>query len=82
MKKIFVFSIVAIAFSITACNSSSTSEGKNNSANDSTSFHAVDTTKLKTGDVFYQCEMHPDQVFDKVGTCPKCEMELTKVVKK
>jgi hypothetical protein len=30
--------------------------------------------------VLYTCPMHPEVVFDKAGTCPKCGMKL--VVKK
>lgn len=43
----------------------------------------ADTSKLKTGDVFYQCDMHPEVVSIEPGKCPKCgEMELSKVSKK
>ena len=42
----------------------------------------LDTTKLKRGMVFYQCEMHPEVLSDKAGSCPKCGMDLEKGVKK
>lgn len=42
----------------------------------------MDTTKLKAGDTFYQCEMDLDVLSDKPGSCPKCGMDLSEVKKK
>lgn len=43
---------------------------------DTASFHAVDTTKLAKGEMYYQCSMHPEVITDKPGDCPKCGMKL------
>ena len=53
-----------------------------NSSTENKEATSIDTTKLKTGDVFYQCEMNPEVISDKAGTCPKCGMDLVKVEKK
>ena len=73
MKKVIRLSVVAFALIITSCGNSSTSKG---------STEAFDTTKLKTGEAFYQCEMHPEVLSDKPGACPKCGMDLMKTEKK
>lgn len=74
MKKLILFSAVSLSLLLTGCANSSTSEA---------TVQAFDTTKLKTGDAFYQCSMHPEVTSDKPGKCPKCgEMELEKVEKK
>ncbi len=74
MKKIAVLS-VTIGLLLAGCTNSTSPAVTNQSM-------AVDTTKIKTGDAYYQCEMHPEVISDKEGTCIKCDMELTKVVKK
>lgn len=38
-----------------------------------------DTAKLKAGETFYQCKMHPEVLSEKPGNCPKCGMELSKM---
>jgi hypothetical protein len=73
MKKVVLLSAVAFALIFSACGNSSTTKG---------STETFDTTKLKTGETFYQCEMHPEVVSDKAGTCPKCGMDLVKIEKK
>ncbi|MBL0103597.1 MAG: hypothetical protein IPP51_07515 [Bacteroidetes bacterium] len=42
----------------------------------------LDTTKLKSGDAFYQCEMNPEVLSDKPGSCPTCGMDLSEIKKK
>lgn len=42
----------------------------------------MDTTKLKAGESYYQCEMDHDVISDKSGSCSKCGMDLTKIEKK
>lgn len=74
MKKLILLSTVAVALTIFACNNSPS--GTNQQSN------AVDTTKMKTGDAYYQCEMHPEVTSDKPGTCYKCGMNLEKKEKK
>ena len=75
MKKIILSSFVALSLMISACSNSSTSEKESTAG--------FDTTKLKTGDAYYQCSMHPEVISDKTGNCPKCgEMELEKKEKK
>ncbi len=77
MKTKIILSSVALAtLFIFSCNNASTS--KNDVATEN-----FDTTKLKTGEAYYQCEMHPEVMSAKEGKCPKCgEMELTKQEKK
>ena len=67
MKKVIILSATALTLIFSACGNSSTTKG---------SPETVDTTKLKTGEVFYQCEMNPEVLSDKPGSCPKCGMDL------
>jgi len=76
MKKIIFLFIVTITLLISACNKCNTSSTPKES------IQTMDTTKLKTGDVFYQCEMDHKVLSDKPGTCSKCGMNLSKVIKK
>ena len=88
MKKIII-ATAAILLMTGACNSSSTKSEQvkatesveTNSADTAQQFN-LDTTKLKTGEVFYQCPMHPEEISDKPDTCPKCGMDLEKTEKK
>jgi len=74
MKKAIMLSGVALSLLLGACGNSSTSKE---------STETIDTTKLKTGDTYYQCSMHPEITCDKPGNCPKCGgMELEKKEKK
>jgi len=77
-NKFAVYGTVIALFVAIGCGSSST-------GNDSTAVAgtvSIDTTKMKTGDVYYQCEMHSEVLSEKAGTCPKCGMDLTKMEKK
>ncbi len=78
MKKTFFLSVAVLALAFTACNSSSS----NKTGSDSATVGVFDTTKLAKGAIYYQCEMDPQVVSDKPGTCPKCKMDLSKVEKK
>ena len=82
MKKTIIFSAVAIAFTIIACNNSS-NKSETSAKADSTAIvaNSFDTTKLAAGTTFYQCPMDPEEISDKPGSCPKCGMDLEKVVK-
>ncbi len=77
MRKIILILAVAATF-ITACNNNTVT----NETTKSTETMSVDTTKMKTGDVYYQCEMHPEVVSVKADSCAKCGMDLEKVIKK
>ena len=81
MKKVILFSAVAIAFTLCACSNQSTNDTKNETA-DTTKMQMLDTTKLAKGEVFYQCPMHPEEMSGKPGSCSKCGMDLEKVEKK
>jgi hypothetical protein len=87
MKKVIMFSTIALAMTIAAC-SNATKTDENNSATEqkqtteSAAFVRIDTTKLAAGVEFYQCPMHPEEVTDKNVPCPQCGMDLDKVVKK
>ncbi|MHB8261335.1 MAG: heavy metal-binding domain-containing protein [Bacteroidia bacterium] len=74
MKKTVLITAAAFALAISACHNSST-EDKQQSA-------TIDTTKIKKGDVYYQCEMNPEVLSDKPGSCSKCGMDLEKKEKK
>jgi len=76
MKKIIITSIVAFAMITTACKSPSS---KNDNGSGQT--FNLDTTRLKSGETFYQCSMDLEVLSDKPGNCPKCGMELTEMKK-
>ena len=81
MKKLIILSITAIMFILGACHSSPVkNEPANNNA--TSQIFNLDTTKLKSGEIFYQCEMDPEVISDKPGKCPKCGMDLEKSEKK
>ena len=80
MKKIIILSIAFLAITLGSCNSSPKTNEE--SSNDKTQNFKLDTTSLKSGDAFYQCEMNPEILSDKSGTCPVCGMELEKMTKK
>lgn len=70
-----------------ACNSSSNKNEKVNGAGTTTTQSAnemqqfnLNTTKLKTGEVFYQYEMHPKVTSDKAGKYAKCGMDLVQKI--
>ena len=75
MKKIIILSVLAFALMSGTCKSSS-----ENGAVKGQTFN-LDTTKLKSGQPFYQCTMDPEVISDKPGHCPKCGMELTEIKK-
>ncbi len=77
MKKI-IYLITSITLVFVACNGGPANTGEAKS----TQVANIDTTKMKSGQVFYQCEMHPEVLSDKAGTCSTCGMELEKVIKK
>ena len=89
MSKIkVILSSVAIAMMLGACNGSS-SKSEPTKLTDSTTTPAVnasqtfnfDTTRLKSGESFFQCDMDPEVISDKAGSCPKCGMDLTEIKK-
>lgn len=87
MKKTILFPVIALALAASACNTSTKNEEgetagtENVQSADSTASHALDTTTLAKGTVFYQCSMHPEVIGDKPGNCSKCGMDLVKVEK-
>lgn len=62
--------------------SSKPAETKSQSNSTSGQNFSLDTAKLKSGEVYYQCSMDTDVVSDKPGDCPKCGMALAKKKKK
>ena len=74
MKMLLVaFAAASLAFA--ACNSST--ETKSEAKADSTA------QPLAAGEkVIYQCPMHPDEKSDKPAKCPKCGMDMERVVVK
>ena len=87
MKKPIIISAFAVFATITACNNSKTEDAKTTSSDTSKTAAAaaqtfnLDTNKLASGTKFYQCEMHPEVLSDAPGTCPKCEMDLSEIIK-
>ena len=86
-KSKFIIPAMAIAFTF-ACNNSSTKSEQTKSTDStiskdvrSSQVYDLDTTKLASGAIFYQCEMNPEVISDKEGNCPKCGMELTEMKK-
>lgn len=72
MKKIIL--LISIPIMLSACSSSKSS------ANNSEKF-SLDTTKLVSGNAFYQCPMNPEVLSKEPGECPKCGMALEKITK-
>ena len=70
MKNAILFTVFVIALGFSACN------------NNESTVTAVDTTKLNSGETFYQCPMDKEVISAKEGSCPKCGMDLEKVEKK
>ena len=81
MKKTIIRSAIALTLMLAACNKSSS---KTEQTNTTSQTFNLDTTKLKSGETFYQCDMNPEVLSDKAGNCPKCEchMELSEMKKK
>ena len=73
IKKAKLLAAATVTILICGCNSSIN--------NSTTQTFNLDTTKLKSGERFYQCEMDPEIISDKSGNCPKCEMELSEIKK-
>ena len=74
--KILFCTVAFAAFFFAACNSSTTkTETKEEAKQDST------LIAPQPGDrVMYQCPMDPEEISDKPGKCPKCGMDLEKIV--
>lgn len=81
MKKLLILSIVAFALILGACKGSNSNNDSGPSTGVTQSFN-IDTTMLKPGTIFYQCEMHPEVLSDQTGTCPQCGMDLSERAKK
>ena len=82
MKKTITLSAAVIAGVLSACNSSTAKKETTTPVDSVTQTFKLDTTKLKSAETFYQCEMDADVLSDKPGKCPKCGMDLEKMTKK
>ena len=80
MNNSIIIAAAAITFLFSACNNSSTKSDSVKSDETIQTFN-LDTTKLKGGETFYQCEMHPEVISDIAGQCPKCGMDLVEMKK-
>ena len=80
MKKVISILTTVFTLILGSCASSSNKNEPSNTSATQTS--NLDTTKLKSGEIFYQCEMNPEIVSDKPGSCSVCGMDLEKVSKK
>jgi len=84
MKKTILVISAGIAFTLGACNSATTTSGDKDAkvqSADSAQVFDLDTSKLAAGTAFYQCPMDMEEISDMPGACPKCGMDLEKVVK-
>ncbi len=86
MKKSMI--LFAAVLTMGACNSSSTKNEQSTAADSATTQIAdtaqasnFDTTKLASGAMYYQCEMHAEVISDKAGSCPVCNMDLSEITK-
>jgi hypothetical protein len=89
MKKVIVLSAAAFAMMLSVQISSATNTEQANSSDSTKKKTEItkqifnqDTTKLKKGEKFYQCEMDLKVISNKPGKCPKCGMKLTENKKK
>jgi len=80
MKITILFSAAVAIIMFAACNNSTTKSDSGKSESTAQTF-TLDTTKLKSGDTFYQCGMDPEVISDKPGNCPKCGMALSEMKK-
>lgn len=79
MKK-FSLAFFVMVITMSFCkNAPDNKEIKTNSNSMSMNF---DTTKLKSGDKYFQCSMDPEILSEKAGECSKCGMELSEMKKK
>jgi hypothetical protein len=62
MKKVFLLISVFSIITIWSCEKKTTNED----------------AKMDSSAVQYACPMHPEEMSDKAGTCPKCGMEMMK----
>lgn len=90
MTKNFIISLaLATTLFTVSCNNATTKEapktednaGKSQTQQASGAFN-LDTTKLQPGQIFFQCDMHPEVLSEKQAPCPKCDMDLTEITKK
>lgn len=72
--KYFAIVITMIVMAFVSCSDKSKNEQPDSETNQIIN---LDTTGLKSGDKFYQCEMDPEVISGKPGNCPKCGMVLT-----
>lgn len=85
MKKSILPLVSAICLMIASCSTPSNNVEKV-SASDSVrpataQIFNLDTNALKAGEKYYQCEMNPEIISDKVGSCPTCGMDLSEIKK-
>lgn len=76
MKKTIIYFAMACVLITTACKNSPPKDDKN-----AVQTFNLDTTRLKSGETFYQCTMDREVLSDKPGACPKCGMDLTEMKK-
>lgn len=67
---------ITVAIVLSSCNNTA----QNTSVSSQQAFN-LDTTVLKSGVAYYQCDMDPEILSDRNGDCPKCGMALTEHIK-
>lgn len=87
MKKQILLAVSTALLFIGGCSSPAPKNDQNVATDSSATMKKeqsanLDTTKLKAGDTFYQCEMDLGVLSDKPGSCPKCGMDLSEMKKK
>ena len=88
MKGAIIILAGVLALMVESC-MSPTNKNEQTKSNDTTTTQSVnapqifdlDTTKLKSGETFYQCSMDLEVLSDQPGSCPKCGMDLSEMKK-
>ncbi len=88
MKSTIIISAGILALMLGACKNPA-NKNEQTKSTDTTTTQSVntaqifnlDTTKLKSGETFYQCVMDKEVLSDKPGACPSCGMDLSEVKK-
>jgi hypothetical protein len=76
MKKKFILILLACMLMSGVCKKSANTNEQENTSGTNQVFD-LDTTKLNSGQTYFQCTMDPEVISNEPGKCPKCGMDLT-----
>ncbi len=77
--KVILSAFTVLSFALASCNNNTSTETKSEATKSDT---AANMTVAAGEKVIYQCPMHPEETSDKPGKCPKCGMDMERVVVK